>query len=117
MAYPTRMVVVGRGMRSRSVGAAVGVGTHWVGALLLWFAARALAWRRCLDDAYGLAVEGGGVTATDAGCVVDIPTTQGHLEVVLPTLHSGLVGAAVVVAGLGAIWPLLLLVRHTGTAG
>jgi hypothetical protein len=94
-------------------GAAAGVAAHWLIAVVLWFAARAVAWRQCVADAYGLAVEGGGVTATEAGCTVDVPTSQGLLEVVLPTLDSGFALAAVLVGALSALWPLVLLVAYS----
>ena len=89
---------------------------HWLLATGLWFAAHAVASRQCLDNAYGLGVEGGGVTATEEGCRVDIPTTQGHLEVLLPTLHSGFAAAAAVLAALGAIWPVVLMVAFSRRA-
>jgi hypothetical protein len=69
--------------------------------------------RRCLESAFGLAVEGGGVTATDDGCVVDLPTSQGQVEVVLPTLHSGFAAASAVVTTLGALWPIFLLMAYS----
>jgi hypothetical protein len=90
-------------------GGAVG---HWLAALVLWFAAEAKAFQQCRQNAYGLAIEGGGVSTTSAGCVVDIPTRSGHLEALLPTLDSGLAAAAAVVAALGAVWPLILLITY-----
>ena len=95
-------------LRPHLIGAVVGVVGHWLLALVLWFAAHAIAFRQCLDNAYGLAVEGGGVSATEEGCLVDIPTGSGQLEALLPTLDGGTAAAAAVVAALGAVWPVVV---------
>ena len=91
----------------------MGVAGHWLAALALWFAAGAVAWRKCLDTGYGLAVEGGGVRATETGCVVDIPTTtSASIDALLPTLDSGFAAASAIVAALGAVWPLVLFLAY-----
>ena len=95
------------------VGAAVGVALHWLAALALWLAAHAIAMNQCQHNAYGLAVPGGGVSTTEAGCVVDVPTTtSGSVAPLLPTLDSGFAAAAAIVAALGALWPLLLFIAY-----
>jgi hypothetical protein len=87
---------------------------------LLFLAADATASRKCGHNAYGLSVEGGGVSWTEQGCEVTVPTSYGRVSAVLPTLDEGLATVALVVGVAAAIPPsvaLWLVTRRRAAIG
>ena len=92
--------------RGKPVAALVGSMFLVFVALALWVGAGAVGARECLDTGYGLAVEGGSVDMTDAGCQVTVPTRDGPVvSAPLPSRHDGLATAAFGVALLAVVPP------------
>jgi hypothetical protein len=79
-------------------------------AALLWLGADVTGTKECMANAYGLGVEGGGTSMTEAGCQVTVPTTtSGLVSGVLPTLSESLAGAALIAALACALPPAACL--------
>ena len=85
-------------------------------AALMWLSADVMGTRECMDNAYGLGVEGGGISMTEQGCEVTVPTTSGLVSGVLPTLSEPIARAALIAGLAGAVPPgvcLWLATRRT----
>lgn len=78
-------------------------------AAVLWFGANAIGAKQCLEDGHGLLVEGGGVSMTERGCEVAVPTTAGRATGLLPTLSEPVAGAALIAGLAGAVPPSVCL--------
>ncbi|OAH12224.1 hypothetical protein [Streptomyces jeddahensis] len=71
---------------------------------LLWLGADVLGTKECMENGYGLGVEGGGSLMTEQGCELTVPTTMGVVSGVLPTISEP-VATAALIAGLGGALP------------
>lgn len=78
-------------------------------AALLWLGANAAGAKRCLDNDHGLAVEGGGISMTERGCEVIVPTTMGTVTGVVPTLYEPIATPALIAGLAGAVPPSICL--------
>ncbi|GAA4891891.1 hypothetical protein ACFPM3_17625 [Streptomyces coeruleoprunus] len=76
---------------------------------LLWSAAGVLGARQCLDNGHGLGVEGGGMSLTERGCEITVPTTAGRVTGLVTTLSEPVAGAALVAGLAGAVPPCVCL--------
>lgn len=104
-----------RQVRPLLVAGLAGLGLHVLLTLVLWLAANVVAARTCLENAFGLAVSGGGSSITETGCAVTVPTIRGPVVGHLETFDQGLATLALVVALSVALWPLgslLVLARR-----
>lgn len=79
-------------------------------AALLWLGAYAVGTKRCMDNGYGLGVPGGGISMTEEGCVITIPTTtSGVVSGAPPTLNEPIAAAALIAGLAGAVPPSICL--------
>ncbi|MFI2371654.1 hypothetical protein [Streptomyces sp. NPDC018833] len=79
-------------------------------AALLWLGADVVGTKECLDNGYGIVVEGGGMAMTKEGdCRITVPTTLGVLSGVLPTLSEPIARAALLAGLAGAVPPSICL--------
>lgn len=78
-------------------------------AFALWLGSIALATKDCLEEGYGLGVEGGGMGMTERGCQITVPTTSMGLITSdpMPSHSDGAVTAAMVAATLIAVPPFV----------